>query len=223
MQYYFWLMIPALLLSLWAQAKVKGTFTKYSKIKSRNGYTGAMTAREILDENDLHDIDVVAAKGMLTDNYNPKKRMVNLSETVYSNSSVAAIGVAAHETGHALQDRDGYVPLKLRSYLVPVANIGSMAGPYIVIFGLVLSIGFLVEIGIVLFAAAVIFYLVTLPVELNASKRAMEILETKGILEREELSAAKKVLGAAAFTYVAAAISAVLTLLRLVLMSRNRR
>lgn len=223
MQYYFWLMIPALLLSIWAQAKVKGTFSKYSKIRSRNGYTGAMTARELLDKNDLHDIDVVAARGMLTDNYNPKKRIVNLSEAVYSQSSVAAIGVAAHETGHALQDRDGYGPLKLRSYLVPVANIGSMAGPYIVIFGLILSIGILVELGIVLFAAAVLFYLVTLPVELNASRRAMELLETRGILESEELGAAKKVLNAAAFTYVAAAISAVLTLVRLVLISRNRR
>jgi len=223
MYYYFWLMIPALLLSIWAQAKVKGTFSKYSKVRSGNGYTGAMTAREILDENDLHDIDVVSAKGILTDNYNPKKRVVNLSEAVYSKASIAAIGVAAHETGHALQDKDGYGPLKLRSYLVPVANIGSAAGPYIVIFGLIFSVGFLIELGIVLFAAAVLFYLVTLPVELNASKRAMELLETKGILEREELGAAKKVLNAAAFTYVAAALSAVLTLVRLVLLSRNRR
>ena len=215
--------IPALLLSIWAQAKVKGTFSKYSKVRSGNGYTGAMTAREILDENDLHDIDVVSAKGILTDNYNPKKRVVNLSEAVYSKASIAAIGVAAHETGHALQDKDGYGPLKLRSYLVPVANIGSSAGPYIVIFGLIFSVGFLIELGIVLFAAAVLFYLVTLPVELNASKRAMELLETKGILEREELGAAKKVLNAAAFTYVAAALSAVLTLVRLVLLSRNRR
>lgn len=218
-------MIPALLISLWAQAKVKGTFSKYSKVKSKNGYTGAMTAREILDENDLHDIEVVSAKGMLTDNYNPKKRMVNLSESVYSRASVAAIGVAAHETGHAIQDRDGYGPLRLRTYLVPVANIGSMAGPYMVIFGLILGTGFtfLIELGIVLFAAAVIFYLVTLPVELNASRRAMELLENRGILEREELGAARKVLNAAAFTYVAAALSAVLTLVRLVLISRNRR
>jgi len=139
MFYYYWLMIPALLLSMWAQARVSGTFSKYSKIKSKNGYTGAMTAREILDENNLHDIDIIAAKGKLTDNYNPKKRVVNLSEPVHSSSSVAAIGVAAHETGHALQGRDGYGPLKVRSFLVPIANIGSMAGPYIVIFGLILS------------------------------------------------------------------------------------
>jgi len=221
--YYWWLMIPALLLSLWAQAKVKGTFSKYSKVRSRNGYTGEMTAREFLDDADLHDIDIVAGKGMLTDHYNPKKRLVNLSEAVHSHNSIAAIGVAAHETGHALQDRDGYGPLRLRTYLVPVANIGSMAGPYIVIFGLIFSVGFLIELGIVLFAAAVLFYLITLPVELNASKRAMELLENKGILEREELVGAKKVLSAAAFTYVAAAISAILTLLRLVLLSRNRR
>jgi len=216
-------MIPALLLSIWAQARVSGTFNKYSKVKSKNGYTGAMTAREILDENDLHDIDIIAAKGKLTDNYNPKKRVVNLSETVHSNASIAAIGVAAHETGHAIQDRDGYGPLRLRSFLVPVANIGSKAGPYIVILGLILSMNFFIELGIVLFAAAVLFYLVTLPVELNASKRAMELLETEGILERDELGAAKKVLKAAAFTYIAAALSAVMMLLRLVLISRNRR
>ena len=223
MFYYYWLMIPALLLSMWAQARVTGTFNKYSKTISKNGYTGAMTAREILDENDLHDIDIVAAKGRLTDNYNPKKRVVNLSESVHSSSSVSAIGVAAHETGHALQDRDGYGPLRIRSFLVPIANIGSMAGPYIVIFGVILGMGIFVEIGIVLFTAAVVFYLVTLPVELNASKRAMELLESKGILERDELGAAKKVLNAAAFTYIAAALSAVMTLLRLVLISRNRR
>lgn len=223
MFYYYWLMIPALLLSMWAQARVSGTFNKYSKIRSKSGYTGAMTAREILDENDLHDIDIAAAKGKLTDNYNPKKRMVNLSEPVHSSSSISAIGVAAHETGHALQDRDGYGPLRLRSFLVPVANIGSMAGPYIVIFGLILGMGIFIEIGIVLFAVAVLFYLVTLPVELNASKRAMKLLETRGILERDELGAAKKVLNAAAFTYIAAALSAVMTLLRLVLISRNRR
>ena len=221
--YYLWLMIPALLLSLWAQAKVKGTFSKYSKVRSINGYTGALTARKILDDSDLHDIDIIAGKGMLTDHYDPKKRLVNLSEAVHSRNSLAAIGVAAHETGHALQDRDGYGPLRLRTYLVPVANIGSMAGPYIVIFGLIFSVGFMIELGIVLFAAAVLFYLITLPVEFNASKRAMELLENKGILDREELAGAKKVLSAAAMTYVASAISAILTLLRLVLLSRNRR
>lgn len=198
--YYLWLIIPALILSIWAQARVRGTYNKYSKVRSKNGYTGAMTARRILDENDLYDIDIAAAKGTLTDNYNPGKRVVNLSESVHSSTSIAAIGVAAHETGHALQDRDGYGPLKIRSFLVPVANIGSMAGPYIVIFGLILSMNFLIELGIVLFSAAVLFYLITLPVELNASKRAMELIETKGIIERDELPLVKKVLNAAAFT-----------------------
>ena len=223
MLYYWWLMIPALLLSLWAQAKVRGTFSKYSKVRSKNGYTGAMAAREILDDNDMHDVDITAGKGMLTDHYDPGKRIVNLSQPVHSSKSIAAIGVAAHETGHALQDRDGYGPLRLRTLMVPVAKIGSMAGPYIVIFGFILSVSFLIELGIVLFAAAVLFYLITLPVELNASRRAMELLENKGILERDELDGAKKVLNAAAFTYVAAAISAVLTLLRLVFLSRSRR
>lgn len=221
--YYIWLIIPAFLLSIWAQGRVRGTFNKYSKVRSKNGFTGAMAARKILDESDLHDIDIAASKGMLTDNYNPGKRIVSLSESVHSSSSIAAIGVAAHETGHALQDRDGYVPLKIRSFLVPVANIGSMAGPYIVILGLILSMEFFIELGIILFAAAVLFYLVTLPVEINASKRAMELLETKRIVEGDELAAVKKVLNAAALTYIAAAVSAVLTLLRLVLISRNRR
>ncbi len=221
--YYIWLIIPALLLSIYAQAKVKSTYSKYSKVNSEGGYTGATAARKILDENGLGDIDIAAAQGRLSDNYNPKKRTVNLSHEVHSGRSVASIGVAAHETGHALQDKDEYGPMRLRSWLVPVANIGSSAGPYIAIIGLIFSLEILLQIGIVLFSAAVAFYLVTLPVELNASKRALEQMETTGILQRDEIKPAKKVLNAAALTYIAAALSAVMTLLRLVLMSRNRR
>lgn len=221
--YYIWLVIPALLLSIYAQWKVSSTFKKYSRIISRGGYSGAAVARKLLDENGLSDIDVAPVSGKLTDHYSPKKRIINLSNEVYSGASVSSIGVAAHETGHALQDRDEYGPMKLRSWLVPVANIGSSAGPYVVIIGLIFSLDILLQIGIVLFSAAVAFYLVTLPVELNASRRALEQLETTGILKRDEIPPAKKVLNAAALTYIAAALSAIMTLLRLVLISRNRR
>ncbi len=223
MFYYYWIMIPALLLSLYAQSRVKTAFNKYSKQRSVNGWTGRDTARKILDDNGMSDIDVLETAGNLTDNYNPSKGTVNLSRGVFASASISAVGVAAHETGHALQHRDEYMPLKIRSFLVPIANIGSMAGPYIVIFGLIMSMEIFLQIGIVLFSAAVLFYLVTLPVELNASKRALEVLEREEILTRDELIPAKKVLNAAALTYIAAALSAVLTLLRLVLLSRNRR
>jgi hypothetical protein len=223
MFYYYWIMIPALLLSLYAQSRVTSAFNKYSKQRTANGWTGRDTARKILDDNGMSDIDVLETAGNLTDNYNPSKGTVNLSRGVFSSSSISAVGVAAHETGHALQHRDEYMPLKIRSFLVPVANIGSMAGPYIVIFGLIFSLEIFLQIGIVLFSAAVLFYLVTLPVELNASKRALEVLERDEILTREELVPARKVLNAAALTYMAAALSAILTLLRLVLLSRNRR
>jgi hypothetical protein len=221
--YYIWLVIPALLLSIYAQWKVSSTFKKYSRVMSRRGYSGAAVARKLLDENGLSDIDVAPVSGKLTDHYSPQKKIINLSNEVYSGDSVSSIGVAAHETGHALQDRDEYGPMKLRAWLVPVANIGSSAGPYIVIIGLIFSLDILLQIGIVLFSAAVAFYLVTLPVELNASRRALEQLETTGILQKDEIPPAKKVLNAAALTYIAAALSAIMTLLRLVLISRNRR
>ena len=223
MFYYYWIMIPALLLSLYAQSRVTSAFNKYSSQRTVNGWTGRDTARKILDDNGMSDIDVLETAGNLTDNYNPSKGTVNLSKGVFSSSSISAVGVAAHETGHALQHRDEYMPLKIRSFLVPVANIGSMAGPYIVIFGLIFRQDIFLQIGIVLFSAAVLFYLITLPVELNASKRALEVLEREEILTREELVPARKVLNAAALTYMAAALSAILTLLRLVLLSRNRR
>jgi len=223
MFYYYWIMIPALLLSLYAQSRVTSAFNKYSSQRTVNGWTGRDTARKILDDNGMSDIDVLETAGNLTDNYNPSKGTVNLSKGVFSSSSISAVGVAAHETGHALQHRDEYMPLKIRSFLVPVANIGSMAGPYIVIFGLIFRQDIFLQIGIVPFSAAVLFYLITLPVELNASKRALEVLEREEILTRDELVPARKVLNAAALTYMAAALSAILTLLRLVLLSRNRR
>jgi uncharacterized protein len=221
--YYFILVIPATLLALYAQYRVKSTFGKYSRISNMRRLTGADVARQILDQNDLHDISVQAVRGNLTDHYDPTKKVVRLSQSVYSSTSVAAIGVAAHETGHAIQHMEKYVPLGLRSLLVPAARIGSGFGPYMAIFGLFLGYPMLVDIGIILFAGAVAFYLITLPVEFNASKRALAILEDSGMLSREEIVPARKVLRAAAMTYVASAAVAMASLLRLILLSGRRR
>lgn len=221
--YYLMLVVPAMLFAFYAQFKVKSTFNKYSKVYNRRGLTGSDVARHILDNNDLYNVSVERTGGVLSDHYDPRKEAVRLSEVVHSSRSIAALGVAAHETGHALQHRDRYMPLVLRSKLVPVASIGSGFGPYLAILGLVMGIDVLIEIGIILFTAAVAFYLVTLPVEFNASSRALAILETGGLLERDELETAKKMLRAAAMTYVASAAVAMASLLRLILLSRDRR
>jgi uncharacterized protein len=180
-------------------------------------------ARQILDKNGLDDITVQAVKGNLTDHYDPAKKVVRLSQSVHSNTSVAAVGVAAHETGHAIQHMESYAPLSIRSFLVPAARIGSGFGPYMAIFGLFLGYQILIDIGIILFAGAVAFYLITLPVEFNASKRALAILEESGMLSREEIVPARKVLRAAAMTYVASSAVAMASLLRLLLLSGRRR
>lgn len=221
--YYMLLVIPAFLFSLYAQFKVKGTFNKYTRVRNSRGMTGAEVARRILDINGLYDIAVERVHGELTDHYDPRKKVVRLSDGVHSSTSVAAVGVAAHETGHALQHKTGYAPLALRSNLVPVARLGSTLGPYIAIFGLIFNYSILIDIGIILFAAAVLFYIITLPVEFNASSRAVEILENDQILGREEIPHARKVLRAAAMTYVASAAVAIASLLRLVLLSNRRR
>jgi Zn-dependent membrane protease YugP len=221
---YIILVIPAFLFALYAQFKVKNTFNKYRRVMNSRGFTGADVARTILDRNGMHDVVVEPVRGQLTDHYDPRTKVVRLSETVYSSDSVAALGVAAHETGHAIQHNERYAPLALRSSLVPVAGVGSSFGPYLAIFGLILSIDSLVSIGIILYAVAVAFYLVTLPVEFNASSRAIRALETTGILTIDEIGPAKKVLSAAAMTYVASAAVAIASLLRLVLLaSGNRR
>ena len=214
--YYIILVLPALAFSLYCQFKVKGTFDKYSNYGNARGFTGADVARRILDRNGLYDIAVVPIAGSLTDHYDPGKKVVRLSESVYYSNSVAAIGVAAHETGHAIQHKVQYAPLSLRSGLVPIANIGSMAGPYMAIFGLIFQIPLLAQLGTVFFTGAVAFYFVTLPVEFNASKRAILELESQGILSFNEMAPAKKVLNAAAMTYVASAITAVASLLHLI-------
>lgn len=222
-RYYLLLVMPALFFALYAQLKVKGTFNKYRQYLNRKGMTGADVAREILRLNGLYDVVVEPGPGELTDHYDPRSRTVRLSEVVYGSTSLAALGVAAHETGHAIQHKVGYRPLALRSTLVPIANIGSSFGPTMAILGLFFRSGLLANAGILLFAGAVLFYLITLPVEFNASKRALEILDSAGILTREELVPARKVLSAAAMTYVASALVAIANLLRLVLLVNNRR
>lgn len=221
--FYLILIVPALILSLFAQFRVKSVFSKYSKIAARSGYTGQTAARLILSRNDLQGVPVERTPGQLTDHYDPRGRVLRLSESTCDSPSIAAIGVAAHEAGHAVQHQQGYLPNKIRGTLVPVAQIGSTIGPYMAIFGILLSFPALTTIGIVLFLGAVLFYLITLPVEFNASKRALETLETESLLDREELVGARKVLNAAALTYVASTIMAFASLLRLILLARGSR
>lgn len=222
-RYYLILVVPALIISMIAQIKVKSTFNKYSKIGNSKHMTGAEVARYLLQVNDIQDVQVTQVGGQLTDHYDPRKKVLRLSEATYASTSVAAIGVAAHETGHAIQHKVKYGPLVLRSTLVPVAGIGSSAGPYIAILGLFLGWPVIINIGLLLFFAAIIFYLVTLPVEFNASKRAIAVLDSTGILMTEELNSAKKVLNAAAMTYVASALVAIASFLRLLLLANSRR
>ena len=221
--YYLVLVVPTIILSLWAQYMVKSTFAKYSRVESQSRITGAAAAQYLMRYSGISDVQIRAVRGSLTDNYNPGNKTLNLSEPVYGRTSIAAVGVAAHETGHAIQHKGGCGPLVLRSTLVPIANIGSNAGPALAVLGLITGMQFLLQLGILLFAGAVLFYLVTLPVEFNASIRAVKILEQSGTLTRDELSGVKKVLTAAAMTYVASALTAIANLLRLILINNNRR
>ena len=220
------LIIIAAIISLIAQWRVNSAFSKYSRVASMSGMTGAQAARMILQSNGINDVSVQRISGKLTHHYNPSTKVLNLSESVYGSTSVAAIGVAAHECGHAIQHARGYFPLSLRTALVPVANIGSQLSWVFIIVGAILSFNqTLITIGIIMFSAAVLFQLVTLPVEFNASARALEQLESNGILYRDEVSQTRKVLSAAALTYVAAAATAILQLLRLIILfgGRGRR
>ncbi|MBO5137723.1 MAG: zinc metallopeptidase [Spirochaetaceae bacterium] len=221
--YYLIFVVPALLLSVWAQFKVKSTFSKYSKQTNARGITGAQAAAYLLKANNISDVKLGRVSGDLTDHYSPNEKVLRLSDSVYGQPTIAAVGVAAHETGHAIQHATNYGPLVLRSMLVPVANIGSAAGPWLAIAGIILSWGILVSIGLLLFAASVLFYIVTLPVEFNASNRAIKILAGTGTLSEEELKGVKKVLSAAALTYVASALVAMGNFIRMLLMSKNSR
>lgn len=208
--------LPALLLGFWAQYKVKSAFAKYSKVRTYVGLTGAEVARRILDINGLNDVQVEQTNGFLSDHYDPGKRVLRLSSEVYAGNSVAANGIAAHESGHAIQHRDGYAMLALRSTLVPTVQIGSWLGPIIFMVGLFMAGTFgtgMAWVGLGLFGLTAIFSLVTLPVEFDASRRAKEILATSGMIYNQEMDGVNRVLDAAALTYVAAAIQAISTVL----------
>ena len=206
-----WLLfaLPGLLLSFWAQAKVRGAVKKYSKVRTARGVTGAQVARTLLDDQGLYNVEVEEASGFLSDHYDPRSKTLRLSKDVYRNPSIAAAGIAAHEMGHAIQDKNGYFPLQIRSAFVPVARFGSTLAPWLFIAGFLLRITPLAWVGIVLFGVAVIFTLVTLPVEFDASKRAKKLLVNNGVLIGDEIKGVDKVLDAAALTYVAAAVAAV--------------
>ena len=216
------ILLPAIIISALAQIKIKSSFSKYSKVNTINAYTGAQVARMLLDEAGLFDIPVEIVHGKLTDHYDPTKRVMRLSEEVYYGSSVAAIGVAAHETGHAIQHKEHYAPLALRNAIVPAVNFSSNASWLLFFIGIILSVPSLIYIGIILFSAVVMFQLITLPVEFNASSRALKILDSRNILYGEEIKGAKSVLSAAAMTYLSAALMAISQLIRLVLISRDR-
>lgn len=222
-KYYILLVMPALLFALWAQSRVSSTFARYSKIQAYNGMTGEQAARRILDLNGLTDVAIKPVGGKLSDHYDPRTRIVNLSSEVFNGNSLASIGVAAHEVGHAIQHSQSYVPLKLRSAMVPVTNFGSTLSMPIVLLGIVLGMPVLLQVGIICFALMALFQLVTLPVEFNASNRALKTIEAEGILQSsEEVNGARKVLMAAALTYVAALLVSVAQLLRIVLLFGGR-
>lgn len=220
----YYLVIIGVLLSLWASARVKSTFAKYARVRSMSGYTGAEAAQRILQSSGIYDVRVEHIRGELTDHYDPGSKVLRLSDSVYSQTSVAAIGVAAHECGHAIQHAKGYAPLQIRSAIVPIANIGANVSWPLIVLGIFLGNagGMFIQLGILLFSASVLFQLVTLPVEFNASSRAVRILGDSGILYDSEVSQTKKVLKAAALTYVAAAAGSILQLLRLLLLFGGR-
>lgn len=231
MGYYYWdptyiLVVIGAVICMIASARVKGTFNKYSQLRSMSGMNGAQVAQRVLQAAGIYDVQVRHVSGSLTDHYDPRTKTVNLSDPVYNATSVAALGVAAHECGHAIQHAKSYAPLSIRSALVPIANFGSMLAWPVILIGLLFntrSSGLIIDIGILLFSAAVLFQLVTLPVEFDASRRALVMLRTQGILSDDELKYTRKVLKSAALTYVASAAAAILQLLRIILITNGRR
>lgn len=231
MGYYYWdptyiLVVIGAVICMIASARVKGTFNKYSQLRSMSGMNGAQVAQRVLQAAGIYDVQVRHVSGSLTDHYDPRTKTVNLSDPVYNATSVAALGVAAHECGHAIQHAKNYAPLSIRSALVPIANFGSMLAWPVILIGLLFntrSSGLIIDIGILLFSAAVLFQLVTLPVEFDASRRALVMLRTQGILADDELKYTRRVLKSAALTYVASAVAAILQLLRIILITNGRR
>ena len=231
MGYYYWdptyiLVVIGAVICMIASARVKGTFNKYSQLRSMSGMNGAQVAQRVLQAAGIYDVQVRHVSGSLTDHYDPRTKTVNLSDPVYNATSVAALGVAAHECGHAIQHAKSYAPLSIRSALVPIANFGSMLAWPVILIGLLFntrSSGLIIDIGILLFSAAVLFQLVTLPVEFDASRRALVMLRTQGIHADDELRYTRRVLKSAALTYVASAAAAILQLLRIILITNGRR
>jgi len=221
--YTYLFLIPGLLLTMIAQFKLRSAYNKYTRVGSRAGRAGAQVAQMLLQENGVHDVTVVKGSGHLTDHYDPRQKRIALSPDVYDGSSIAALAIAAHETGHAIQHNHGYGPLAFRSLMAPGVQISSNAAMPLFFFGLILGMDMLVQIGIYLFTAVVIFQLVTLPVEFNASRRALIALDTQGFLSPDEYPGARKVLSAAALTYVASLAMSLLQLMRLLALSGRRR
>lgn len=215
------ILIPALLVSFWAQAKISSTYNKYRNIRTMNGYTGEQVARMMLNEAGLSFVNIEMVNTRLGDHYDPRNKVLRLSPEVYSGTSIAAAGIAAHEVGHAIQHKEAYKPLIIRNSIVPVVNFGSSISWILFVIGLFMGNSLLVNLGVVLFSGVVVFQLVTLPVEFNASSRAINILDRRGILYGDEVSGAKKVLGAAAMTYIASALMAIAQLLRLIAISKR--
>ncbi|WP_313017251.1 zinc metallopeptidase [Acetoanaerobium noterae] len=216
-------LIPAIILAMYAQSKVKSTYEKYVRIASQKGYTGAEAARAILDRNGLTDVRIEHIRGTLSDHYDPRTRVLRLSDMVYRGNSISSSAIAAHEVGHAIQHARDYAPLRFRNAIVPVVNFASNLSWLFILAGLFLSFTGLIDIGIILFTGSVVFQIVTLPVEFNASSRALYELESVGVLTREEIPHSKKVLDAAALTYVAATATAVAQLVRLLLLRERSR
>lgn len=215
--YYIILVLPAIFFSLWAQAKVNSAFNRYSKQRTYSGMTGYEAARRILSANGLYDVNIERVSGHLSDHYDPRANVIRLSDSVFNSNSVAAVGVAAHEAGHAVQYATGYAPIKLRAAIIPITNIGSTLSMPLVLLGFIMGAQPLVNLGILLFATVAVFQLITLPVEFNASNRAVKALEMGGTMADDEIGGVKKVLGAAALTYVAALAVSLANLLRLIL------
>lgn len=221
--YYLILVVPALLLALWAQVQVKTTYRKYSRVPNSRGMTGAYAAQAVLNFYGITDVRIERVSGNLTDHYDPRSKVIRLSDGVYNSSTVAAIGIACHEAGHAAQHAENYAPIKIRNAIIPVCNIGSMIGIPLALIGWIFSFSILIYVGLGLYAAVFIFQVATLPVEFNASRRAIKVIDETQLLRDDEIGGAKKVLAAAAMTYVASMMVSLANLLRLLLRFSNRR
>lgn len=221
--YYLILVVPALLLAIWAQVQVKTTYRKYSRVPNSRGMTGAYAAQAVLNFYGITDVRIERVSGNLTDHYDPRSKVIRLSDGVYNSSTVAAIGIACHEAGHAAQHAENYAPIKIRNAIIPVCNIGSTIGIPLALIGWIFSFYILIYVGLGLYAAVFIFQVATLPVEFNASRRAIKVIDETQLLRDDEIGGAKKVLAAAAMTYVASMIVSLANLLRLLLRFSNRR